>query len=107
MREDEMDLERRRNRAASIPKVHGRGDARLDAMLELAEEASRPAPLGEGLQSLCTRIAGVRAVDACSIYLGELVDSPGNRRVSGVLVLRTTSGYSHEAVGQVRMRVGE
>ena len=41
-----------RRRRGSKPKVHTRGEARLDAMLELAEEASRPAPLGEVLSSL-------------------------------------------------------
>ncbi|HEY2749261.1 MAG TPA: phosphoenolpyruvate-utilizing N-terminal domain-containing protein [Polyangia bacterium] len=109
MREGRMDLSRRRRQlsASTVPKVHTRGEARLDAMLELAEEASRPAPLGEVLQSLCARIAKVLAVDVCSIYLRELVDAPGNRRVAGDLVLRATSGYSHDAVGQARMRVGE
>jgi phosphotransferase system enzyme I (PtsP) len=117
-----MELARGRRRT-TIPKVHTRGEARLDAMLELAEEASRPAPLPEVLQSLCARIAAVLAVDVCSIYLRELVDAPSDRRgdaaastVSdtsfsrrrhGDLVLRATSGYSHEAVGRVRMRVGE
>ena len=104
-----MDLPRRRRQSlgSSVPKVHARGEARLDAMLELAEEASRPAPLGEVLGSLCARIAQVLSVDVCSIYLRELVDAPGNRRVSGDLVLRATSGYSPDAVGRVRMRVGE
>lgn len=102
-----MDLARRRRTAASVPKVHTRGEARLDAMLELAEEASRPAPLAEVLQSLCARIAQVLNVDVCSIYLRELVEAPGNRRVAGDLVLRATSGYSHDAIGRVRMRVGE
>ena len=103
-----MDLARRRNRASnSVPKVHTRGEARLDAMLELAEEASRPAPLPEVLESLCARIAQVLSVEVCSIYLRELVDSPGNRRVAGDLVLRANAGYSHDAVGRVRMRVGE
>src|SRR5437588_1900086 len=102
------DLARRRGRpAATIPKVHTRGEARLDAMLELAEEASRPAPLGEVLQSLCARIARVLSVEVCSIYLRELVDTPGNRRIAGDLVLRGNAGYSSEAVGRVRMRVGE
>src|SRR5213082_1663451 len=104
-----MDLARRRGlrTGSTIPKVHTRGEARLDAMLELAEEASRPAPLGEVLQSLCARIAAVLNVEVCSIYLRELVDSPGNRRVAGDLVLRGNAGYSHDAVGRVRMRVGE
>ncbi len=105
-----MDLARRRRHplaSNAIPKVHTRGEARLDAMLELAEEASRPAPLADVLQSLCVRIAQVLAVDVCSIYLRELVDAPGNRRVGGDLVLRATAGYAQDAVGRVRMRVGE
>jgi phosphotransferase system enzyme I (PtsP) len=104
-----MDLARRRGHRTSstVPKVHTRGEARLDAMLELAEEACRPAPLGEVLQSLCARIAAVLNVEVCSIYLRELVDSPGNRRVAGDLVLRGNAGYSRDAVGRVRMRVGE
>ncbi len=104
-----MDLARRRGQrtASTVPKVHTRGEARLDAMLELAEEASRPAPLGDVLQSLCARIARVLNVEVCSIYLRELVDSPGNRRVAGDLVLRGNAGYAREAVGRVRMRVGE
>lgn len=103
-----MDLARRRNRAAnSVPKVHTRGEARLDAMLELAETASRPAPLPEVLEALCARIAQVLSVEVCSIYLRELVDSPGNRRVAGDLVLRANAGYARDAVGRVRMRVGE
>ena len=103
-----MELARRRKRASnSVPKVHTRGEARLDAMLELAEQASRPAPLPEVLESLCARIAQVLSVEVCSIYLRELVDSPGNRRVAGDLVLRANAGYSRDAVGRVRMRVGE
>jgi phosphotransferase system enzyme I (PtsP) len=101
-----MESARRRSRA-TVPKVHIRGEARLDAMLELTEEASRPAALGDVLQSLCARIARMLNVDVCSIYMRELVDEPGNRRVAGDLVLRATSGYSAEAVGRVRMRVGE
>jgi phosphotransferase system enzyme I (PtsP) len=104
-KEKVMELARRRR--GSVPKVHTRGEARLDAMLELAEEASRPAPLPEVLQSLCSRISQVLAVDVCSIYLRELVDAPANRRSAGDLVLSATSGYSHDAVGRVRMRVGE
>src|SRR5262249_20687890 len=56
-----------RTRPDSIPKVHARGEARLDAMLGLAEEASRPAPLGDVLQSLCERIAPMLKVDVCSV----------------------------------------
>jgi phosphotransferase system enzyme I (PtsP) len=81
------------------PRVHGRGEARLDAMLELAEEAGKAAPLADVLSSLCGRIARVLAVDVCSVYLREAG--------SNELVLAATHGYPEEAVGRVRMRVGE
>jgi phosphotransferase system enzyme I (PtsP) len=89
------------------PRVHARGEARLDAMLDLAEEASRPAPLGQVLSSLCERIAHMLAVDVCSIYLRELGESTAERRLGGELVMRATYGFSQAAVGSVRMRVGE
>src|SRR3954469_17926267 len=75
-----------RRRVSSTPKVHGRGEARLDAMLELAEEACKPAPLGDVLGLLCTKIARVLSVDVCSIYLREVVDGeqPGRRRGQAV-----------------------
>jgi phosphotransferase system enzyme I (PtsP) len=94
-----------RRPVAVSPTVHARGEARLDAMLDLAEEASRPAPLGEVLASLCERITKMLAVDVCSIYLREIDE--GGRRINGDLVLRATCGYPQEAVGKVRMRVGE
>jgi phosphotransferase system enzyme I (PtsP) len=86
--------------AASVrPRVHGRGEARLDAMLELAEEAGKAAPLGDVLASLCARIARILAVDVCSVYLRDAG--------SNELVLAATYGYPESAVGRVRMRVGE
>jgi phosphotransferase system enzyme I (PtsP) len=98
-------LGRPRRARSAAPRVHGRGEARLDAMLELAEEASRDAALAEVLSSLCERIAKMLAVDVCSIYLRE-VPSDAQRR-HGELVLRATWGYPQSAVGAVRMRVGE
>ncbi len=95
-------MRRRRTRSAA-PRVHARGEARLDAVLDLAEEASRDAPLGEVLASLCERIAGMLTVDVCSIYMREL-EADGRR---GALILRATWGYPQSAVGAVRMRVGE
>jgi phosphotransferase system enzyme I (PtsP) len=75
-------------------------------MLALTEEASRAAPLGEVLAALCERIASVLSVDVCSVYLREapraLFDDG-----SGDLVLRATFGQPLNAVGVVRMRVGE
>src|SRR5262249_26980049 len=98
-----MIREMRRRKRSAAPRVHARGEARLDAVLDLAEEASREAPLGEVLAALCQRIAHMLAVDVCSIYLREL-EVDGRRRA---LVLRATSGYPQSAVGAVRMRVGE
>jgi phosphotransferase system enzyme I (PtsP) len=100
-----MDSSRRRREV--VPTVHGRGEPRLDAMLELAEEASKPAPLSSVLSSLCARIAAVLRVDVCSIYLREIDGASGPRRAHGDLVLRANWGYSPAAVGQVRMGVGE
>jgi phosphotransferase system enzyme I (PtsP) len=86
--------------------VHARGEARLDAVLALTEEASRAAPLGEVLGALCERISALLGVDVCSVYLREapraLFDDG-----QGDLVLRATFGQPHNAVGAVRMRVGE
>jgi phosphotransferase system enzyme I (PtsP) len=86
--------------------VHARGEARLDAVLALTEEASRAAPLGEVLGALCERIAALLGVDVCSVYLREaqraLFDDG-----QGDLVLRATHGQPDNAVGVVRMRVGE
>jgi phosphotransferase system, enzyme I, PtsP len=94
-----------RRRRVARPRVHERGEARLDAMLALAEEASRSAPLADVLASLASRIAALLAVDVCSIYLREL--DVGGMRDGGELVLRATHGWPQAAVGAVRMRVGE
>lgn len=102
----------RRRARATRPRVHGRGEARLDAMLALTEEASRPAPLPSVLARMCREIAGLFAVEVCSIYLRESAsgarDSGGrDRRTRGELVLRATFGQPEAAIGAVRMRVGE
>ena len=94
----------RRRHSTARPRVHGRGEARLDAMLSLAEEASRPAPLSEVLASLCTRIASMLAGDVCSVYLRE---APSGFDRRGELVLSATFGYPQASVGVVRMRIGE
>src|SRR3954454_24117980 len=96
----------RRVQASARPRVHARGEARLDARLALTEEASRAAPLGDVLGALCERIACLLAVDVCSVYLREapraLFDDG-----TGDLVLRATYGQPENVVGAVRMRVGE
>jgi phosphotransferase system enzyme I (PtsP) len=98
-----IELMPRRRKRSAAPRVHARGEARLDAVLDLAEEAGRDAPLSEVLAKLCERIASMLVVDVCSIYMREL-EADGRR---GALVLRATFGYPQSAVGAVRMRVGE
>jgi len=93
-----------RRRSLARPRVHGRGEARLDAILDLTEAATRAAPLELVLADMCERIARMLTVDVCSIYLRDAAD--GDRR-GGDLVLRATHGYPETAVGAVRMRVGE
>jgi phosphotransferase system enzyme I (PtsP) len=89
-----------------VTTVHGRGAASLDGMLALTEVASKVAPLDDVLAELTARTAALLGVDVCSIYL---CDGPteGDRRAGGDLVLRATHGLPPEAVGTVRMRVGE
>src|SRR5437870_2367399 len=85
-----------------VTTVHARGVASLDGMLALCEIASRAAPLDEVLTQLSERIAALLGVDVCSIYLSDGLSDGG-----GELVLRATHGLPPDAVGAVRMRVGE
>ncbi|MSP61420.1 MAG: GAF domain-containing protein [Myxococcales bacterium] len=98
----------RRTQPGFVTTVHARGRASLDGMLALTEIASREAPQEEILGELCARIASLLGVEVCSIYLlaGPGETEAGDRR-SGELVLRATYGFPQEAVGTVRMRVGE
>jgi phosphotransferase system enzyme I (PtsP) len=97
----------RRARESTRPRVHARGEARLDAMLALTEEASRSASLPDVLRALCEKIAHVLSVDVCSIYLRESPRELFDDRQRGELVLRATHGYPQSILGSVRMRVGE
>ena len=80
-----------------VTTVHTRGQSSLDGMLALAEIASRDSPLDEVLNALASTVALLLGVDVCSIYLREEAE----------LVLRATHGFPKEAIGAVRMRVGE
>ncbi len=88
-----------------VTTVHARGAASLDGMLALTDIAARPAPLDEVLGGLAEKIAALLGVDVCSIYLCDEATA-GDRR-AGDLVLRATHGLPTDAVGAVRMRVGE
>jgi phosphotransferase system enzyme I (PtsP) len=81
------------------PKVHGRGNRRLDAVLDFAAFAARPMPLFTLLDEAPRRIAALLGADVCSLYLVE-----GNQ---SELVMRGNVGFSNAAIGQVRLRIGE
>lgn len=86
------------HRAGITPTIHQKGEAsRLDAVLELVAFSARPCPLITSLDELPRRIAGVFKADVCSVYLLEGDD----------LVMRGNVGFPSDALGEVRLAVGE
>ncbi len=81
------------------PKVHGRGNIRLDGVLDFATFAAKPMPLVTLLDEAPRRIAEIFAADVCSLYL---VEGDGHE-----LVMRGNVGFSPAAIGQVRLHIGE
>lgn len=81
------------------PKVHGPGNARLDAVLDFVAFAARPMPLVTLLDEAPRRIASIFGADVCSLYV---VEGDGHE-----LVMRGNVGFSHDALGQVRLSIGE
>ncbi len=79
-------------------QVHERGDRRIDGILRLIAEAGRARPLFATLQTLVAEIAAITACDVVSVYLREDPE---------VLVMRANVGFPREAVGRVRLRVGQ
>jgi len=81
------------------PKVHGRGNPRLDAVLDFVAFAAKPMPLVTLLDEAPRRIAVIFGADICSLYL---VEGDGN-----TLVMRGNVGFAANAIGQVRLQIGE
>jgi phosphotransferase system enzyme I (PtsP) len=81
------------------PKVHVRGNKRLDGVLDFVAFAAKPMPLATWLDEAPRRIASIFNADICSLYL---VEGDGNE-----LVMRGNVGFSSAAIGEVRMHVGE
>jgi len=86
-------------RVPARPRVHAPGNKRLDGILDFVAFASRPMPLVALLDEAPQRIVVLLGADVCSLYLVE-----GNE---GELVMRGNVGFTSEAIGQVRLRVGE
>lgn len=81
------------------PRVHGRGNKRLDAVLDFVGFTTRPMPLLTLLDEAPRRIAVILDADVCSLYVLE-----GDK---SELVMRGNVGFSTAAIGQVRLRIGE
>lgn len=85
-------------RRGMVTTVHDPRTDGLEAMLALHACACAEGTLDEVLGGLVGRIAHLLGMDVCSIYLRDEGDE---------LVLSATHGFPLEAVGNVRMRVGE
>lgn len=86
------------NRPEMRAKIHDRGNRRLDAVLDFVAFAARPMPLVTLLDEGPRRISKIISADVCSLYLLE---------GEGSLVMRGNVGFSHAALGEVRLMVGE
>jgi phosphotransferase system enzyme I (PtsP) len=81
------------------PRVHERGNKRLDGVLDFLAFAARPMPLLTLLDEAPRRIVNLLEAEVCSLYLLE-----GDK---SELVMRGNVGLSNAAIGQVRLRVGQ
>lgn len=80
------------------PKIHERGNKRLDSVLDFVAFAARPMPLVTLLDEAPRRIAETLGAAVCSLYLLE---------GEGKLVMRGNVGFARGALGQIRLNVGE
>jgi phosphotransferase system enzyme I (PtsP) len=81
------------------PRVHARGNRRLDGILDFLEFAARPMPIVTLLDEAPRRIAALVDAEVCSLYAVE-----GDK---SEVVMRGNVGFRSDAIGQVRLRVGE
>ena len=79
--------------------VHDRGNKRLDAVLDFIAFSVKPMPLVSLLDEAPQRIAQIFDADVCSLYL---LEGDGKE-----LVMRGNVGFAPEALGQVRLAIGE
>lgn len=79
--------------------VHDRGNKRLDGVLDFLAFAAKPMPLVSLLDEAPRRIAAIFEADVCSLYL---VEGDGHE-----LVMRGNVGFAPDALGQVRLAIGE
>lgn len=82
-------------------QIHDRGDRQIGGILRLIEEAGKPSPLGEVLDTMCREVAAISHADVVSVYVRDEVD--------GVpfFVMRGNVGFPRDAIGRVKLRQGE
>lgn len=104
------------------PVVHGRGDVRLDSVVDFVAFAARSLALSAFLDEAPARIGAIFESPICSLYLlePELTDemppsggpevAPEAARTEEVpheLVMRGNVGFPAMALGEVRLHLGE
>lgn len=88
------------NRKAKESELHHlRRIAELNGLHRIISAANSTLDLEGSLLQVVETVAEVMGVEACSVYLYD--------RVSDTLTLRATIGLNREAVGQVRLRMGD
>ena len=94
----ELGLPSTKGRSVS-PRIHVRGHQRLDAILDFVGFAIRSIPLSTLLDEAPRRIKHIVGGDVVSLYL---LEGEGDE-----LVMRGNVGFPEQAVGRVRLTVGE
>ena len=77
------------------------GNQSLDGIFRLIEVAGERQRLDDVLAAMCAGVATTAAADVVSIYVREDVEG------ADVFTMRGNIGFPSEAVGRVRLRVGE
>ena len=86
--------------------VHERGNRSLDGIFRLIEVAGQPAPLDQVLAAMCRDVAETAAADVVSIYVREGDSGPAGEENATFTMLGNV-GFPADAIGRVRLRVGE
>ena len=82
-------------------QIHKNDDWRVDGILRLIEEARQQGPLPALLKTMCEQVAVIAHADVVSVYVREPAEE------GDVLVMRANVGFPVDAVGKVRLRLGE
>jgi phosphotransferase system enzyme I (PtsP) len=81
--------------------VHEIGNRSLDGIFRLIEVAGQQQSLEEVLAAMCADVSAIAAADVVSIYVRE------ETAEGEAFTMRGNVGFPAEAVGRVRLRVGE